>query len=62
MKSKFFFKITSIMTESCLFNFKKENVVLTINVVYSIISNKRSVELYLIFTQDLPGAMSRIHH
>lgn len=50
------------MTESCLFNFKKENVVSTKNVVYSNISNKRSVELYLICTKDLPGAVSRIHY
>lgn len=49
------------MAGSCLFSFKKK-MVLTLNVVYSNISNKRSVEFYLICTKDLPGAVSIIHH
>lgn len=50
------------MAGSCLFSFKKKNVVLTLNVVYSNISNKRSVEFYLFCTKDLLGAVSIIHH
>lgn len=37
-------------------------MVLTLNVVYSNISNKRSVEFYLFCTKDLLGAVSIIHH
>lgn len=62
MKSKILFFLISIMAGSCLLSFKKKNVVLTLNVVYSNISNKRSVEFYLICTKDLPGAVGKIHH
>lgn len=50
------------MAGICLFSFKKENVVLTLNEVYSNISNERSVEFYLICTKDFPGAVSIIHN